>query len=280
VKIILSLTLATCLLTACRPKNNYLHVIDNDWKIERLKGRVKSIFATIQYDFYTRKSFKEFDKNGFLVNRVDSIYGSSNYYYNYRYNYDTVNRTTVITEIESNGQSKLEENKYDDVGNLLANTHGGGTWEYKYDSKRRKVKEWVYDGKDLRSKYEIEYKPDGSSISIRYNGETGLKTNEETTKERESVDLSLDEAGNVIAKWVVRTDTVKNTTVVEGWERGKLILKTKHWYNEFRDEIKEIKLNIEKNRYDTLVSEYTYDKMGNWTNIKGSRSESREIIYW
>ncbi|HEY1201284.1 MAG TPA: hypothetical protein VGE79_09900 [Niastella sp.] len=59
--LILTLT-AACLFTACRPKNNYLNVIDTDWKNNKLKGRVKKILTTTQYDFYTRKTLQEFNE--------------------------------------------------------------------------------------------------------------------------------------------------------------------------------------------------------------------------
>src|SRR6478735_4021808 len=143
-KKMLILTLAAaCLFTACRPKNNYLNVIDTDWKNARLKGRVKKILTTTQYDFYTRKTLQEFNEKGFLVNRVDTTTGGTYDYYNYEYHYDTINRTTIITEIEKDGRVRVEKNKYDEYGNLVSNTHGGGTWEYKYDDKRRIIKKWV-----------------------------------------------------------------------------------------------------------------------------------------
>lgn len=280
-KKILILTLAAaCLLAACGPKNNYLNVIDTDWKMEKLKGRVRKMVTTTQYDFYVRKSLKEFNEKGFLVNRIDTTTGGTFNTYSYEYRYDTLNRTTTIVEVEKDGHVSVEKNKYDEYGNLVTNTHGGGTWEYKYDDKRRKIKEWVYDGKDLRSKYVITYKPDGSYISTRYDGETGLRTDEETANDESSVNLSFNGAGKVIGRWETRTNKAKHTVYIEARSGGKIELRSTTWYNEFGDEIKEIKLNVGENRYDTLISEYTYDKLGNWINIKGHRPESREIIYW
>ncbi|HEY1201283.1 MAG TPA: hypothetical protein VGE79_09895, partial [Niastella sp.] len=180
-------------------------------------------------------------KKGFLVNRVDTTTGGTFNTYNYEYRYDTVNRTTIITEVEKDGRVSVEKNKYDECGNLASNNHGGSTWEYKYDDKRRKIKEWVYDGKDLRSKYVIIYKPDGSYISTRYNGETGLKTDEETVTDELSVNLSFNETGKVISRWETSTNKARHTIYMEGRSDGKIEHRSTTWYNEFDDAIKVIK---------------------------------------
>lgn len=275
--IILSLLIA-CACTACR-HNNYLNLAENDWKKDELKGRVKKIVrASYDHDALDALRVVEYNDKGFLVRKKDSTV-TRKWVDITTYLYDTVGNTMTATRIVNDSIKKVEYYEYDQNGNLLEVKRSTSKATYSYDDRNRMVKEENYAAGSLYSRITWEYKPDGSIFSERFDGATGRKESETFKNDSLEIYKSFDDAGKVKETRLSRMDKAGNRVYGEARDKqGKLDQYSNIYYDQFNNRIKSISFNAEKNAFDTLTTDYTYDKMGNWTTIKGLWS--REITYW
>jgi hypothetical protein len=276
---IISLLLVTCAFTACRHSNtSYLSLIENDWKKAELKGRVKVVNNLSD----NRRVIYEYNTEGFLVRNIDSNF-QTEVVNSCSYKYDLSENTTYATRSEDGKPMWEDISKYDDKGNLIeVNSSGISKWIYTYDDKNRKKEKQVFGDGILSSKEIWEYKPDGSTASVELDEQKHYKKSETIDTDSSSVLSLYDTTGNKRAMWVFKKDKAGKTVYHEVWEQGKLSNYSKHFYNQYGDEVMIIAFSTNKNQTDTLTWEYTYDKMGNWKSVKSSKygTNNREVTYW
>ena len=275
---IISLLLVTCAFSACKPKNNYLNLIENDLKKANLKGRVKKVVSNLSDN---RRFIYEYNTEGFLVRTIDSNF-QTEVVNVCDYKYDFSENTTYATRSEDGKPMWEDISKYDDKGNLVeVNSSGISKWIYTYDDKNRKKEKRAFGGGVLGSKESWEYKPDGSSVSVEFDEQKHYKKSEIIETDSSSVLSLFDTTGITRAMWVYKKDKAGKTVYHEVWEYGKLSNWSKHFYNQYGDEVMIIAFSTNENKTDTLASEYTYDKMGNWKSVKGKYgTNNREVTYW
>jgi hypothetical protein len=275
--------LVTCAFTACRHNNgNYLNLIENDWKKDKLKGRVKKIVkrdsVTGSSDLHS--SIVEYNEKGFIAQKVDSsIMPHRTMVVTYVYRYDTINNTTFVSILLNGVQQKQEQYVYDQAGNLVEEIRSMSKTTYSYDDKGRVVKKENYALGALNDTKISEYRPDGSSITVYTDEVTKRKKSETFTTDSVEIYKSFDVDGKVRSTWLYRRDKAGNLLYSEGRNGdGTLDSYTKRFYNQYNDDTMAITFSSHSNIFDTINTKFTYDKTGNWTKVKGTLT--REITYW
>ncbi|MDR1199525.1 MAG: hypothetical protein LBK94_11055 [Prevotellaceae bacterium] len=275
----------------------------NGWENDKLKGKVKSI----EYHWYDAIDkfgeitkgekifsidghlFKKFDNNGNVIE--DAMYGSTGGFFS-RYKYDDKgNRIEEMCYYEDNYSDRNLRHKtiykYDDKGNQIEiscyKPDGNLSYKeiYKYDGKRNLIEEslynpdgsfdykWIYKHDDKGNKIEknryksedkiFKYKYDdkGNEIeSIEYwsNGELYKTTSE------------YDDHGNVVECSVFQSD-------------GRLNHKIIRKYNDRGNEIEENRYKFDGSLEHKSITEYKYDKKGNWIEEITYTSEAKIPIF-
>ena len=274
-KFVVFLLLTGCLFTACRHRN-FLNVVDNDWKKNNLKGRVKKIVNVRYFEGGPEQEIEEFNEQGFLVRSIYTV-ASKNKIDSTLYEYDSTLNTKIVRWTKVDGQRTKSYYDYDRNGNLETEECDAVRKTYTYDDSNRLVENKVYINGSLYDKTTSEYKSDGSMFSITTNGKTGLKTVETTKKDSVEFRTHFDDKGAVRDTDLFKMDKAGHLLYWKNEEKGA-IRYTNYYYNDFKDQIMEVSFESGKNSTDTTVYTYTYDKTGNWIQKKGKCD--RQITYW
>jgi hypothetical protein len=273
--ILLLILLACCLFPACRHKN-YLTVIENDWKKNNLKGRVKKIINVRYFESGPEQEIEEFNEQGFLVRSIYSV-ASKNKVDPTFYEYDTTGNTKIVTWTKVDGVRTKSYYDYDENGNLVTEECDAVRKTYSFDDSNRLVEDKVYINGSLYDKTISKYKQDGSMVSVTTDGRTGRKTVETSKNDSVEFRTHFDDKGGVEYTDLFKYDKAGN--LLYGKSEGKdRMFYTSYYYNDHNDVIMEVKFDSKKNSSDTTVYTYTYDKTGNWIEKKGKCD--RQITYW
>jgi hypothetical protein len=277
--------LIVVLLLVCssgtRHQNNYLNQIQNDWKKDKLKGRVKQVVEKELVDNGTVVSTvkKVFSAKGFLVIKTEhkKVFGKE-LNYEYIYSYDTSKAITRIQQTFNGKKGPDVLYYYDSHGNLVRDACSPRNTLYKYDENNRLIQKLDYMNQTLTYKTISEYLQNGDRKDTHIWEEKKEKMME--TIENDSVTtyrffddgvlnyISIskrDASGNIIYKCEKKPD---NTVVGYGHS----------YYNRYNDKVMDVYRAGETNRADTTRYSYKYDKTGNWTRF--DKKKVREITYW
>ena len=275
--------LVTCAFAACRQNNNnYLNLIENDWKKDKLKGRVKKIVkrdsVTGSSDLHS--SIVEYNEKGFLAQKVDSsIMPHKTMVVTYEYRYDTINNTTFVSILLNGVQQKQEQYEYDQAGNLVTVTRYFTKTKYTYDNKSRVLEELNYQGNELLTKVKYEYLANGDQKETLIEATTGIIRTEKVKNDTMEISKTWDQGGELRKIWLRKKDTAGHIIYAEEKDPdNKLVGYSRNYYNEFNDMVMSVNFEVKKNAFDTLAMKYTYDKFGNYTSVDGTWK--REITYW
>jgi YD repeat-containing protein len=279
-KNLITFLLTVCVLSACQHKSNYLTLIENDWKKNGLKGRVKKFIMYYDQDLNRKKVF-EYNEIGFLVRVVDSyLVQGKTLVDTIVYRYDTINNITFKIPVLKGEEIIMgqEKYKYDAAGNLVEVIKTPGRTTYTYDNKNR-VLEVVNYLNDLQySNTRYEYLGSGDTRSTYFDQPSGLKKFEVIENDTMKTDKAWDQ-GHLKEILLYKKDKAGNDIY---WERrtGDSILEdyARTYYNEHNQMVMSIYSDVKRNVFDTTVNKHTYDKFGNHTSTIGSWK--REIIYW
>lgn len=279
-KILIAFLLTICALSACRHKSNYLTLIENDWKKNGLKGRVKKIIMYYDQD-PNRKKVIEYNEMGFLVRAVDSyLVQDKTIVDTIVYRYDTINNITFKIPVLKGeeiimGQDKY---KYDDAGKLVEVTKSPARTTYTYDNKKRVLEEVYYMNEVQYSNTRYEYLANGSKRTTYFDQPSGFKTTEVFENDTININKTWDKE-RLKEILLCKKDKAGNEFY---WERrnGDSTLEdyARTYYNEHNHMVMSIHFEVKKNAFDTVVNKFKYDKFGNQTSTIGSWK--REIIYW
>jgi hypothetical protein len=275
--------LTICAFTACRHNSaSYLDLIENDWKKDNLKGRVKKI----ENRYYgqnglDRQLVLEYNEKGFKVREIDSFLVSGEKKLDFiNYQYDTINNVTLITRFVNGAQEQQWQNKYDKTGNKIEAVNEATRTIYTYDKRNRMLEEMTYNLRDtsLKVKTVYEYLANGGKRStyVDPSGLVRIETYEDDTMQMQK---TCDQGGDLRKIRLHKKDTAGHIIYAE--EKGpdnKLIAYSRNYYNQYNDHVMAISFMVKENWSDTLTMEYVYDNLGNFISV-GS-SWKREIIYW
>lgn len=213
-----------------------------------------------------------YNEKVFLVSKIEKIVTT----YVYAYRYDTINRITHMEMIIGEDTS-VQQYYYDAKGNLLRVERDKTRTRYKYDEKNRMVEKlgFLWDSLDYRNTW--EYLPDGNRRQFWFDSKN-VKKAEILINDSESI-YTVFNNGEVRNSTLERKDASGNITYKENrWADGSVINYTKYYYDSFNNEVMSIYFPGEKKKPDTTITNYEYDKTGNW--IKFNKTRVREINYW
>jgi YD repeat-containing protein len=254
--------------------NSYLNLIENDWKKDKLKGKVKTILTTNYSDgavFSIMRSV--YNEKGFLVSNIEKL--ASTYVYAYRY--DTINSITHMEMMINGEDTSVQQYYYDAKGNLLRVERDGTRTRYKYDEKNRMVEKLDFLGDSLDYRGTWEYLPDGNRRQFWFDSKN-VKKAEILINDSVSIYTAFNN-GEVGSGTLERKDASGNIIYKQNrLADGSVTNYTKYYYDSFNNEVMSIYFPGEKKKPDTTITNYEYDKTGNW--IKFNKTSVREISYW
>jgi hypothetical protein len=283
-KILIFFLWIICAATACKHANpGYLDLIDNDWKNDRLKGRVKKIVETYYLSSGPYGQLAtEYNERGFISRKVSkSLKPGENMVSEYVYSYDTINNVTTVSWLVNGEKTQWELYYYDQHGKLQKYVTGvkgrenAKEWFYSYDQKGRPLDERYYGDGNLIGTTGYEYLSDGSKKTTVYDG-PNKKRSETIIKDTLEIEKRYD-AGP--PSTLIRKNAAGLLIYMEiRDENGKPAKYLLYYYNQYNDHVMTISYSAENKKYDTLIIKYTYDKFGNYTRRDGACS--RELTYW
>ncbi|THU39742.1 hypothetical protein FAM09_14710 [Niastella caeni] len=280
-KVIIFSLLIILAFTACRHNNsNYLQLIENDWKKDNLKGRVKKIVNSYSDQNGLSTKLVEYNEKGFKVREVDSFFVSGIKKVDViTYQYDTINDLTLIKRYVNGKQEQMWQKKYDQAGNLIETTVGVYRTIYTYDRKNRVLEELNYTDTALMARTRYEYVSNGGKKSIYFDQPTGIKRIETYDDDTMRTEKIWDQGGDLRKIRLHKKDTAGHIIYAEEKDPdNKLLGYSRNYYNQYNDMVMMVNFDVKKNAFDTLVMKYTYDKTGNF--IPADSTWKREITYW
>ena len=234
--------------------------LDNDWKEDGLRGKVKShtrFSYEVEYYFDDikkgKRKYSEYDKD-FQI-KYDT---NGNRIENNTYDSDGSLRRRYTYKYDTNG-NKIGEKSFNSDGSLLAkNTN-------KYDTNENRVETTCYkpDGR-LRSRFASKYDTNGNEIEW----------------------IMHIKSGSIDSKVTYKYDTNGNRIERISYEDGSLFAKTTYKYDTNGNKIENNRYIFDVNLDEKFTYKYNYDQIGNWTkrteykNGIAKTITERKIVYY